>query len=149
MSGSIRSRMTASGFSERASCTPSRPLPATTTRNPSNSSESLSPRAMCGSSSTTRIVFFGDTVKSLLLRRGCRRTLAARLDALKVDARPGSRVADLGECDPERAQPLLLPGTGALDVTEARTRVFVAGLVFGEAGELIDFANRPASDRAG
>ena len=59
MSGSIKSRMMASGFSVRATASPSRPLPATATLNPSNSrASSAAPITICGSSSTTRIVFF-------------------------------------------------------------------------------------------
>src|SRR5689334_17681698 len=55
VSGSIRSSRMASGFSCRASRTPSFPLPAETTANPSNSSASVSPSTMWGSSSMIRI----------------------------------------------------------------------------------------------
>ena len=50
--------MIASGVSLRARAIPPRPSPAEMTRKPSNSSASRSPRTMCGSSSTTRTVFF-------------------------------------------------------------------------------------------
>ena len=59
MSGSIKSRMTASGLSARASWTPSFPFPAEMTAKPSNSRASRSPITMWGSSSMMRIVFFG------------------------------------------------------------------------------------------
>src|SRR6185312_3772364 len=60
MSGSIKSRITQSAPRSRITRTPSLPNPFDTTSKPSNSSASVNPRTMSGSSSTmsTRLFMF-------------------------------------------------------------------------------------------
>src|SRR5271165_1772828 len=77
----MRSRMIASGLSARARVIASRPLSAAMTRNPSNSSASRNPRTMCGSSSTTRIVFLlgvGPIVDGFRIPQDCPPTTGER-----------------------------------------------------------------------
>src|SRR5580704_5289164 len=95
MSGSIRSRMIASGASLRASAIPPRPSPAAITRNPSNSSASRSPSTMCGSSSTTRTVFFAGAM-------ACSRLYTANRRGAGVGSRGGRERGPQGPHVPAR-----------------------------------------------
>src|SRR5258708_16341477 len=93
MSGSIRSRMIASGASLRASAIPSRALLAAMTRKPSNSRASGRPRTMWGSSATPGMVRWAAAIARSAAAASAPATAAALehadagLDALQVRGR--------------------------------------------------------------
>src|SRR6478609_61366 len=123
----------ACGCSWRASCAPSLPLLAVTTRKPSNSSASFKPSVMCGSSSMTRMVFLASIRAAECTQKANGGELVARRRrvSLQVSSRSAwvERIRDRCTEARNECHGALSGGLDLVQIPEAQQLLLLSGAV--------------------